>query len=168
MNYQEAFSGISTCDLSDACDALGVTAATSGQIKAAYPGCPPICGPVFTCRMSPKGEKEIVIGTIEPILAADPGSIFLVDAGGDMENNTVGSLVAVVAAELRMAGAISDGCVRDVQGSMALGFPMYRRSSARHTGPRPWSGGSSSRCAAAPISLPRIRHSSTTPPCPTS
>lgn len=127
MNYQEAFRGISTCDLSDACDALGITAATSGQIQPVYQGCPRICGPVFTCRMSPRGQKEIVIGTIEPIIAADPGSIFLVDAGGDLENNTVGSLVAVVAAEARMAGVISDGCVRDVQGSMSLGFPMYAR-----------------------------------------
>ena len=127
MNYQHAFRDISTCDLSDACDALGIVPATSGAIKAVYPGCPPLCGPVFTCKMSPKGKKEIVIGTIEPIIAADPGSIFLVDAGGDMENNTIGSLVTVVAAQARMAGAISDGCVRDVQGTMALNFPTYAR-----------------------------------------
>jgi 4-hydroxy-4-methyl-2-oxoglutarate aldolase len=127
MNYQHAFRDISTCDLSDACDALGITAASTGQVKAVYPGCPPICGPIFTCRMSPRGETEVVIGTIVPIIAADPGSIFLVDAAGDMENNTIGSLVAVVAEQSRMAGAISDGCVRDVQGSMALGFPTYAR-----------------------------------------
>jgi regulator of RNase E activity RraA len=133
MNFQQAFRDISTCDLSDACDALGIKPATSGKVKAVYPGCPQICGPIFTCRMSPRGEKEIVIGTIEPIITADPGSIFLVDAGGDMENNTIGSLVAVVAAQSRIAGVISDGCVRDVQGSMALGFPMYARGTVVHS-----------------------------------
>jgi regulator of RNase E activity RraA len=133
MNYQHAFRDITTCDLSDACDALGIVPASSGQVKAVYPGCPPLCGPVFTCKMSPKGKKEIVIGTIEPILEADPGSIFLVDAGGDLVNNTIGSLVTLVAVQARMAGAISDGCVRDVQGTMALNFPTYARGTVVHS-----------------------------------
>lgn len=127
MNYMQAFREISTCDLSDGCDALGIVPVTSGAIKGVYPGCPPICGPVVTCRMSPTGKKEIVIGTIEPIIAADPGSIFLIDAGGNMQHNTIGSLVTVVAVQARMAGAIVDGCVRDVQGTTALDFPTYSR-----------------------------------------
>jgi regulator of RNase E activity RraA len=77
--------------------------------------------------MSPAGKIEIVIGTIDPLLSAAPGSIFLVDAGGNMELNTIGSLVAVVAVQSRLAGSIVDGCVRDVQGMQALGFPVYAR-----------------------------------------
>jgi regulator of RNase E activity RraA len=127
MNYMQAFREISTCDLSDACDTLGIVPATSGQVKGVYPGCPPICGPIITCKMSPTGKKEIVIGTIEPLIAADPGSIFLIDAGGNLQHNTIGSLVTVVAVQQRMAGAIVDGCVRDVQGTAALNFPTYSR-----------------------------------------
>lgn len=127
MNYMQAFRDISTCDLSDACDTLGIVPATSGQVKGVYPGCPPLCGPIVTCKMSPTGKKEIVIGTIEPLIAAEPGSIFLVDAGGDMLRNTIGSLVTVVAVQQRMAGAIVDGCVRDVQNTAALNFPTYSR-----------------------------------------
>ena len=127
MNYMQAFREISTCDLSDGCDALGIVAVTSGAIKGVYPACPPICGPVVTCKMSPTGKKEIVIGTIEPIIAAEPGSIFLIDAGGNMQHNTIGSLVTIVAVQSRMAGAIVDGCVRDVQGTTALNFPTYAR-----------------------------------------
>lgn len=127
MNYTEAFRDVSTCDLSDACDALGIAAVTTGQVKAVFAGCRPICGPVVTCRMSPTGAKEIVIGTIEPLLTADPGSIFLIDADGNMQHNTIGSLVTVVAVQSRMAGAVVDGCVRDVQGTAALGFPTYAR-----------------------------------------
>jgi regulator of RNase E activity RraA len=127
MNYLEAFRGVSTCDLSDACDALGIVPATSGQVKAVYPDCPRICGPIVTCRMSPAGAKEIVIGTIEPLLSAAPGSIFLVDAGGSLTHNTIGSLVSAVAVQQRLAGAIVDGCVRDVQATAELGFPTYSR-----------------------------------------
>ena len=127
MNFSEAMREISTCDLSDACDALGIVPATTGAVKAVYPGCRPICGPIVTCRMSPAGKKEIVIGTIEPVLAADPGSIFLIDAGGNMQHNTIGSLVTAIAVQSRLAGAIVDGCVRDVQGTIAMDFPTYSR-----------------------------------------
>lgn len=127
MNYMQAFRGVSTCDLSDACDALGIVPATSGQVKAVYPDCPAICGPIVTCRMSPTGPREIVIGTIEPLLVADPGSIFLIDAGGNLQHNTIGSLVTVVAVQQRLTGAVVDGCVRDVQGTAALNFPTYAR-----------------------------------------
>src|SRR4051812_37723851 len=127
MDYSHAFRGLSTCDISDACDALGIDAVTTGAIKAVYPKAPPMCGPVSTCRMSPEGKTEIVIGTIGPLLTAQPGSIFLVDAGGNMEVNTIGSLVGVVAVQSRMQGAIVDGCVRDVQGMRELDFPCYAR-----------------------------------------
>ncbi len=127
MNYSQAMQGLSTCDISDACDALGIAAVTSGAVRGVHAGCTPICGPISTCRMSPAGKIEIVIGTIGPLLAAAPGAIFLVDAGGNMELNTIGSLVAVVAVQSRMAGAIVDGCVRDVAGMQELGFPVYAR-----------------------------------------
>ena len=127
MNFAQAMQGLSTCDLSDACDALGIQPATSGAVKAVHPGCVPICGPISTCRMSPAGKIEIVIGTIGPLLSSLPGSVFLVDSGGNMELNTIGSLVAVVAVQSRLAGAIVDGCVRDVQGMQDLGFSAYAR-----------------------------------------
>ena len=127
MDYSHAFRGLSTCDISDACDALGIAAVTTGAIKASFPEAAAICGPVSTCRMSPEGATEIVIGTIGPLISAAPGSIFLVDAGGNMELNTIGSLVAVVAVQSRMQGAIVDGCVRDVQGMRELDFPCYAR-----------------------------------------
>lgn len=127
MNYSTAFKSITTCDLSDACDTLGIKPATSGQVKGVFEGCEPICGPVVTCKMSPTGQKEIVIGTIVPLKDAEPGSIFLVDAGGDMERNTIGSLVTTIAVLQRMAGSIVDGCVRDVQNTKALSFPTYAR-----------------------------------------
>lgn len=133
MNYALAMQGISTCDLSDACDALGIVPAESGAIKAIYPGCPPLCGPIATCAMSPKGKIEIVIGTIELVDSAAPGSLLLIDASNHLDQNTIGSLVGVVAVQKRLAGAIIDGSVRDVQGLRELPFPVYARGTVVHS-----------------------------------
>ncbi len=127
MNHAQAMQGLTTCDISDACDALGIAAVTDGAVKAMHAACAPICGPVSTCRMSTQGKIEIVLGTIGPLLSAEPGSIFLVAADGNMGLNTIGSLVAAVAVQSRLAGAVVDGCVRDVQGMQELGFPVYAR-----------------------------------------
>ena len=48
MDYNTAFRGLTTCDISDACDALGISAVTTGAIKPAYPESASICGPVST------------------------------------------------------------------------------------------------------------------------
>lgn len=69
MNYMQAFRDTSTCNLSDACDTLGIVPATSGQVKGVYAGCPPICGPIITCKMSPTGKKEIVDGCVRDVQA---------------------------------------------------------------------------------------------------
>lgn len=127
MNHAQAMQGLSTCDLSDACDALGIQTVNDGAIRAVHAGCRPICGPIATCHMSPRGTTEVVIGTIGPLLTAAPGSIFLVSSDGNMALNTIGSLVAVVAVQSRLAGAVVDGCVRDVQGMQELGFSTYAR-----------------------------------------
>jgi 4-hydroxy-4-methyl-2-oxoglutarate aldolase len=127
MNYTQAMQGLTTCDLSDACDALSIQAVSDGAIRAMHAGCRPICGPIATCHMSPRGKTEIVIGTIGPLLEAAPGSIFLVSSEANMALNTIGSLVAVVAVQSRLAGAVVDGCVRDVQGMQELDFSTYAR-----------------------------------------
>lgn len=127
MNHAQAMQGLTTCDISDACDALGIAAVTDGAVKAVHSACVPICGPVSTCHMSSRGKIEIVLGTIGPLLSAEPGSIFLVAADGNMGLNTIGSLVAAVAVQSRLAGAVVDGCVRDVQGMQELGFSVYAR-----------------------------------------
>lgn len=126
MSRSWSLDGISTCDLSDACDALGFKAPMTGVVKPVW-RCGPICGPVVTLKISPTGPTEIVIGTLEPIMAAKPGDILLVDAAGDMSNNTIGSLASMVAAHRRLAGAVVEGCVRDVQGIEELEFPVYAR-----------------------------------------
>ena len=77
MNFADAFDGIVTCDLSDACDGLGISAVTTGLIQAVYEGCRPICGPAYTVDMSPAGRGPAVLGTIEAIVDAQPGAVLV-------------------------------------------------------------------------------------------
>jgi regulator of RNase E activity RraA len=127
MNLANAMDGVTTCDLSDACDALGIEPAVSGAIKPVW-NCGPICGPVVTLKVSPTGTTEIVIGTLVPIMAAEKGAVLLVDAGGNTEHNTIGSLASMVGAHRGLAGAVVDGSVRDLQGIEELRFPVYARA----------------------------------------
>ena len=124
MDYMKAIEGLTTCDICDACDALSVSAVTSGAMQRVW-SCGAICGPIETLKISQAGQTEIVIGTLQPIMSGAPGSILFVDAGGNMEFNTIGSLASVVALHRGFSGAVVNGCVRDVQGMEAMGFPVY-------------------------------------------
>lgn len=127
MDYTHAFQGIATCDLSDACDSLGVEAVTTGLIKPVYPGCPKICGPAVTYRLSTEADGSVVIGTLEGIRDAVPGSVLLFDASGYEEYNAWGSIAATVAMQHRMAGAVVEGSTRDVQTMRTLPCPTYAK-----------------------------------------
>lgn len=127
MDYAQAFRGIATCDLSDACDALGIEAVTTGAVKGIYAGCPSICGPVVTYRLTPEATGSTVIGTLEGIVSAPAGSVLVFDAQGSMELNAWGSIAGNVAVQYRMAGVVIDGCTRDVAAMREMNLPTYAR-----------------------------------------
>ncbi|MGE4219770.1 MAG: RraA family protein [Alphaproteobacteria bacterium] len=128
MDYAQAFRGIATCDLSDACDALGIAAVTTGTIKPVYHDCPKICGPAVTYRLTPQANGSVVLGTLEAIAEAPPGSVLLFDAHGYEDRTAWGSIAATVAVQHRMAGAVVDGSTRDVQTMRTLPCPTYAKS----------------------------------------
>ncbi|MBC5810193.1 MAG: hypothetical protein GIW95_04950 [Candidatus Eremiobacteraeota bacterium] len=127
MDYGQAFRGIVTCDLSDACDALGIKAVTPSGIQPIYHGCPATIGPVTTVQLSPGGKKSTVIGSVEAVLKAGPGGIVVFTSGGHPALNTWGSIVGTVAVQERLAGVILDGVTRDVQTMERFSFPTYAR-----------------------------------------
>jgi len=127
MDYMQAFRGIVTPDLSDACDALGIEAVTSGAVHGVYSDCPPICGPVVTYRLRPGAKGSTGIGTIEGIVTAKPGSILVFDVDGNMELNAWGSIAGNTAVHYRMGGVLIDGVTRDVQAMQELQLPTYAR-----------------------------------------
>ena len=100
-------------------------AVTTGTISAVYSGCPKICGPAVTYRLSTGAEGSVVMGTLEGIRDARPGSVLLFDASGFESYNAWGSIAATVAMQHRMSGAVIDGSTRDVQTMRTLPCPTY-------------------------------------------
>jgi regulator of RNase E activity RraA len=127
MDYAQAFRGIVTCDLSDACDALGIGTVTTGGIRPVYEGCRPLIGPITTVELSPESKGSTVIGSVEAVLKAGPGGIVVFSSGGRMDLNTWGSIVGTVAVQARNAGVVLDGVTRDVQTMRKFDFPTYAR-----------------------------------------
>ena len=125
MDFTRAFQDIAICDLSDACDSLEIAAVTSGRISPVYGNCPKICGPAVTYRLSTEASGSVVIGTLEGIRDAAPGSVLLFDASGFEDYNAWGSIAATVAMQHRMAGAVVEGSTRDVQTMRSLPCPTY-------------------------------------------
>lgn len=127
MDLTHAMKGIVVPDISDACDALDIETVTTGDIKPVYADCPMICGPAVTYKLTPGATGSTVIGTLEGIVAAEPGSVLVFTVDGHYDLNAWGSIAATVAVQARMAGVVIDGPTRDVQTMEELDFPCYTR-----------------------------------------
>jgi regulator of RNase E activity RraA len=87
-----------------------------------------IAGPAFTVRCYPGATWALE----QALELAAPGDILVVDAGGTSDVIIMGGLMSRRAAHRRIAGAIVDGSVRDVDEITAIGFPVF----SRHVCPR--------------------------------
>jgi len=63
-----------------------------------------------------------------------PGDVMVVDAGGDVTNALVGSIMTFAAARQGLAGMVLDGAIRDVAEIRQRTFPVYARG-VNHRGP---------------------------------
>jgi len=63
-----------------------------------------------------------------------PGNVMVVDAGGDVTNALVGSIMTFAAARQGLAGMVLDGAIRDVAEIRQRTFPVYARG-VNHRGP---------------------------------
>ncbi len=117
---------LGTTNLSDAMDAVcGFTGACYG-IAPLWPGVRKIVGEAVTQRFIPTDHlPKDKHGGMNTIAEAAPGSVIVVDGGGDMQMSTCGGIAATSCSVKGIAGWVSDGVVRDVDEIMALDFPMY-------------------------------------------
>ena len=119
-----AFQDLSTCNLSDALDRLGIV----GQVPGILPlwhGCPKVAGPAMTMRLSPEAAYSTVIGTLEAVEAANPGDVLVIDNGGRSGSNSFGGIAAFSANHRGLRATVIDGATRDVDEMEALHFPVY-------------------------------------------
>jgi 4-hydroxy-4-methyl-2-oxoglutarate aldolase len=125
---------LTTTVLADAIDRQGIHGTMDVGIRNLAG--PPVAGWAVTVERRPIVDSvnapNLSLGTQGVIDNADPGSIVVIGAYGDVSSACWGGLMTIRAHFRGIAGLVVDGCVRDVQELQELGFPTF----ARATSPR--------------------------------
>ncbi|WP_341487499.1 RraA family protein [Pararhizobium sp. A13] len=110
--------------VSDALDFLGLAGATYGL----HPlwDCPKIVGYASTIQLGPKTDARPTVHLISPVIdAIKTHDRVLVIAGGVDGISCWGDILANAAMAKKVRGSVIDGCSRDIEGSEAVGYPVY-------------------------------------------
>jgi 4-hydroxy-4-methyl-2-oxoglutarate aldolase len=123
-----AYLALSTPNVSDALDRLGIEGAPRG-ILPLWPGSQKLVGRAVTMKLVPvdQGSASPVLGTLEAIKAGLPGSILVIDQGGRTDVNSLGGVATFTAVRQGLIGAVIDGVTRDVDDMKAMGFAVYAK-----------------------------------------
>ncbi len=124
---RERLMRLSTTNLSDALDALGVSGSTYG-IRPVWEGCRKMVGEAVTVRLVPAGKTPPAVHLgIRAIEAAQAGDIIVVDNGGRLDISCWGGVLATGASIKGISGVVIDGACRDIDDYVELGFSVYAR-----------------------------------------
>lgn len=116
-----AFTELSTPNVSDALDRLGIRGGCQGLIPIVTGK--KIVGPAFTVKYVPVG---IVKGTAgDYIDDAQEGDVIVLDNGGRTHCTVWGDILTYVANTKKLAGTVIDGVCRDVDGIRNLSYPVF-------------------------------------------
>jgi 4-hydroxy-4-methyl-2-oxoglutarate aldolase len=123
----EGFREVSTCNVSDALDKLGLKCGVGG-IRPLY-DCPKVVGPAITMRIIPFGP-EVPSGHLgaDALNTAEPGDVIVIDNSGRVDQNCWGEILAFAAQQQGVAGVIIDGAARDLDIIKEINFPLYARA----------------------------------------
>ena len=125
--YRRGFEALSTTNVSDAMDALGIHGATYG-IRPMWHTMGKVLGPAVTLKMTAagqtKGEHHLGVRAID---AASPGDVIVVDNGGRLDTSCWGGVLATGASVKGLSGVVIDGACRDLDDCVELNFPVYAR-----------------------------------------
>ncbi|WP_243130112.1 MULTISPECIES: RraA family protein [unclassified Clostridium] len=125
--YKNRLLKLSTTNVSDALDALGLKGSTYG-IRPIWEGAEKITGRAVTLKMTAAGltTGKTHLG-IKAIEAAEEGDIVVVDNGGRLDTSCWGGILANGAQLKGISGVVVDGAVRDVDDFVEIHFPVYSR-----------------------------------------
>lgn len=116
-----ALAGISTANISDALFHMGHKDRTMrARIKPVHPEMR-LFGPALTVKAYPGGTHACSLA-LEDV---QPGEVIVVDGGGFTDAILWGEIFSHLAALAGCAGAVIDGAVRDIDGVIELGFPLF-------------------------------------------
>jgi len=122
----ERLATLDTNTVSDALDFLGLPGATLG-LRPLWK-CPKIVGRASTVLLAPKTDTAPTVHLITPVLEQIQSvDRVLVIAGGIEGISCWGDILANAAAGKQVRGTVIDGFSRDIDGSEAIGYPVYGR-----------------------------------------
>lgn len=133
LRYRARLERLSTTNVADALDALGLKGATYG-IRPIWEGAPKIVGRAVTVKITAAGltKAKSHLG-VRAIAAAEAGDIIVVDNGGRLDVSCWGGILANGAQVKGVSGVVIDGACRDVDDYVELGFPVYARGAVVST-----------------------------------
>ncbi|MGZ5182580.1 MAG: RraA family protein [Ramlibacter sp.] len=122
---------LSTAEVSDALDALGLPGSALGIRPVAGPA--RLFGLAFTVRFAPIDRFEP--GTVGDFLdALGPGTVAVLDNGGRLDCTVWGGIMSRLAAHKGLAGTVIHGVCRDTAEAEAAGYPLYANGRFMRTG----------------------------------
>ncbi|MBV6748874.1 RraA family protein [Pseudomonas chlororaphis] len=122
----ERLAALDTNTVSDALDFLVLPGATVG-LRPLW-NCPKIVGRASTVLLAPKSDKAPSVHLITPVVEQiDSDDRVLVIAGGLEGISCWGDILANAASAKQVRGTVIDGFSRDIDGSEAIGYPVYGR-----------------------------------------
>lgn len=122
----DRLAALDTNTVSDALDFLGLPGATCG-LRPLW-DCPKIVGRASTIQLGPKTGTAPTVHLISPVIdALRSDERVLVIAGGVDGISCWGDILANAARHKRVRGSVIDGMSRDIEGSEAIGYPVFGR-----------------------------------------
>ncbi|MGQ7859655.1 RraA family protein [Pseudomonas sp. 32A] len=122
----DRLAALDTNTVSDALDFLGLPGATVG-LRPLW-NCPKIVGRASTVLLGPKSDIAPTVHLITPVIEqVETRDRVLVIAGGIEGISCWGDIIANAAARKQIRGTVIDGFSRDIDGSEAIGYPVYGR-----------------------------------------
>lgn len=129
MNHASTLERLASLDsntVSDALDFLGLAGATFG-LRPLW-DCPKIVGRASTIQLGPKTDAAPTAHLITPVVEAISSDDRVLVIGGGLEGISCwGDILANAAVAKKVRGSIIDGVSRDIEGSEAVGYPVFGR-----------------------------------------
>lgn len=127
-----ALSGVTTATLTTVLLKMGLRNVWMRGARPIRPGQPRLVGRAFTLRFVPAREDLAtpaswgsLISTRAAIEVMPPGVIVVVDAMGVTDAGIFGDILCARMAKRQVAGLVSDGVVRDIDGVLRTGLPVW-------------------------------------------
>jgi len=120
MTDYAAFQGLSPTTLADV---LSREQVMDSGIRPLWAEMPRVAGSAYTVRCVP-GDNLMLHAAI---YRAAPGSIIVVETGGDLDYAVAGGNVCTVAQKRGIAAFVIDGVIRDLAEARANRFPVFAR-----------------------------------------